>query len=41
LLLERLEIKTVLVMFTGGATLCFERTALCSQQLLKYMKYML
>lgn len=28
-------------MFTGGATFCLERTELCSQQLLKYMKYML
>lgn len=28
-------------MFTGGATLCLEGIVLYSQQLLKYMKYML
>lgn len=31
----------MLFMFTGGATLCLEGIVLYSQQLLKYMKYML
>lgn len=39
--LKLLEMKPVLFMFTGGATLCLEGIVLYSQQLLKYMKYML